>query len=81
MFSFRAQIAFILVMFLTLCAGWAKAATYTDDRGGCHAYADECHTVALHGGRVGETVRVCEKVRLVCTPSERQGTTTVTHIR
>lgn len=77
MFRFLAP---IVVMLVILCAGWANAATSTDERSGCHAYEAECHTVSLFGGKVGETVRVCAKVRLVCS-AERQGTTTVTHIR
>jgi hypothetical protein len=46
---------------------------------GCHAYEADCSMRPLENGKVGEMVRVCEKVQLIC--SERRGTTTVQHVR
>jgi hypothetical protein len=85
MFKFTATKFFVVVaptVFVTLLAGWASAQEpVQSDRHtpGCHLFEAECSVQPLDNGRIGETVRVCRKVRLVC-DAERKGTTTVQHI-
>lgn len=59
-----------------LFAGWASAETLPSQS--CAAIESRCAVKPLRSGKPGETVRVCEKVRLVC--SERTGVTTVQHV-
>lgn len=74
------QLLAITVVLVLLLAKWAGAAEMR-----CDAYEAECRVTALQNGRVGEKVRTCDKVQLVCRAlerkmPERRGTTTVKHI-
>lgn len=69
------QFVAYFIISMVLLAGWATAAE------GCHAYEADCYRRPLLNGRPGEMVRVCERVKLVCSAPVRQGTTTVQHVR
>lgn len=62
----------VLVTLLVLwcAAGSANAAEPTQEPG-LHAYESDCYSRPLLNGRVGETVRVCERVKLVSVPTAR----------
>lgn len=77
---FIVQIVSIAFVAALLVAKWSAAAESVD---GCHAYEADCSERSLANGKPGETVRVCERVTLVCsnaTPA-RQGTTLAWHAR
>lgn len=80
---FIVQICSIAFVAALLIAKWATAAELGSDgpSDGCHAYESECSERPLANGRAGETVRVCERVQLVCTETERKGRTEVYHVR
>lgn len=67
MIKFLASVAALLVTLLVLwcAAGSASAAELPATAPGLHAYEIDCHVAPLYNGRVGETVRVCDHVRLV----------------
>lgn len=74
-------VAYIIIACTLLC-GWASAAPsdYQRSMPGCHAFESECSRRPLLNGRPGETVEVCERVKLVCDKPARQGVTTVYHV-
>lgn len=79
---FIVQICSIAFVAALLIAKWATAAELGSDgpSDGCHAYESDCSVRALANGKPGETVRVCERVLLVCS-EPREGSTVVYHVR
>lgn len=82
---FVVQIVAIGFVAALLTAKWAAGAELE----GCHAYEAECSERPLANGHPGETVRVCERVQLICSSltegkseqGSRQGTTVAWHLR
>lgn len=56
----------------SLLGSWASASESITATGEtvCEVVESECHDVALEIGNEGETVRVCERVELVCSEVE-----------
>lgn len=83
------SLVFVALSFGTVTSQATASASDATRR--CDLYEADCYSRPLENGRPGEMVRVCDKVRLVCsdTPSgrmssysnnaQRMGTTTVEH--